>query len=603
MLVLGLGDYTDCGSALLDDGNVVAAINDERLVRKRSVLGIPRESIREVLALAEVPPDAVQAVAVGTINRHLVSNYTEFLGGWFGANGRRTDQRIVDPATQLSRQRATRPWSEAVNSLRGILTFKRRRKTLRRVLRSEFGIKAPVRFVDHHYCHATAAYFTSDFGPDATVLTIDQGGSVSAKVFDVTEGRMTEIMTLSSFDSLGAFYACISELCGFDPGRDERRVSGLAAHGRPVHVDLLDSLITFEDGGFVNRSRIPFEASVETVRRALPDRWERADLAASLQAHTERLVVEFVRYWVEQTGHPDVALGGGLFDNARLNQRIHDLDGVERCFVQPGMSDSGIGIGAALAVTYERVPRPETNTRAFEGVYLGPEYGPDQIEAELERAGLQAERPEDLEAEVACLLAQGALVSRFSGRMECGPRALGNRVMLFQPTDSSVSEDLNRRLGRSGLSPFGPVVLEEYASQCFQGLEGAERAARFMTMTFECTDWMREHLPGVVRIDGTACPQIVRPQDNPGLHRILEEYHRLTGLPALLSTSFSFQGEPTVCTPADAVRVFGLGHLDYLALGPFLVPNPTSITLQSNALGFPHVPAGGMPLSAESYPR
>ncbi|MCH7891449.1 MAG: carbamoyltransferase [Gemmatimonadetes bacterium] len=598
MLVLGLGDYTDCGSALLDNGRVVAAINDERLVRKPSVLGIPRESIREVLALAGVQPDAVQAVAVGTINRRLVSGYTEFLGGWFGSNGKRLDQRVVDPATQLRRRRATGPWSQAVTSLRGIPTFKHRRNTLRRVLRSEFGIRAPVRFVDHHYCHATAAYFTSDFGPDATVFTIDHGGDdVSAKVFDVTEGRMTEIMTVSSFDSLGAFYTCIAELCGFDPGRDERKVSGLAAHGQPAHVDLLDSLITFEDGGFVNRGGIPFEASVETVRRALPDRWEKADLAASVQAHTERLVLEFVRYWVEQTGHRDVALGGGLFDNARLNQRIHELDEVERCFVQPGMSDSGIGIGAALAVTYERVPRPETNTRAFEGVYLGPEYGPDEMEAELGRAGVQAERPEDLEAEVARLLVQGALVSRFSGRMECGPRALGNRVILFQPTDPTVGDWLNQRLGRSGFSPFGPVVLEEYADQCFHGREGAERAARFMTMAFACTDWMRDHCPGVVHVDGTARPQIVRRQDNPGLHRILEEYHRLTGLPALLSTSFSFQGEPIVCTPADAVRVFGLGHLDYLALGPFLASNPTSISLEGLSIGISEIGAKRMSVS------
>ena len=590
MLVLGLGDFTDCGNALLDNGRVVAAINDERLVRKQSVLGIPRESIRVVLALAGVQPDAVQAVAVGTINRRLVSGYTEFLGGWFGSNGKRLDQRAVDPATRSSGQRAMRPWSQAANSLRGIPTFMRRRKTVRRVLRREFGIKAPVLFVDHHYCHATAAYFTSDFGPDATVFTIDHGGDdVSAKVFDVTEGRMTEIMTVSSFDSLGAFYACIGELCGLDPGRDERRVSALAAHGQPAHLDLLDSLIAFGNGGFVNRSGIPFEASVEAVRHALPDPWEQADLAASLQSHTERLVLEFVRYWVERTGRPDVALGGGLFDNARLNQRIHELDEVDRCFVQPGMSDSGIGIGAALAVSYERVPRPETNTQAFVSVYLGPEYGEDEMEAELERAGLQTKRPKDLESEVACLLSQGALVSRFSGRMECGPRALGNRVLLFEPTDSSVSEVLNRRLGRSGFSPFGPVVLEEYANQCFHGLEGAERAARFMTMAFACTDWMREHLPGVVHIDGTARPQIVRPQDNPGLHRILEEYHRLTGLPALLSTSFSFQGEPTVCAPADAVRVFALGHLDYLALGPFLVPNPKSITTQSTSMGDIHV--------------
>ena len=134
-------------------------------------------------------------------------------------------------------------------------------------------------------------------------------------------------------------------------------------------------------------------------------------------------------------------------------------------------------------------------------------------------------------------------------------------------------------------------MLEEYADQCFQGLEGAERAARFMTMTFACTDWMKEHCPGVVQVDGTARPQIVGRRDNPGLHGILEAYHRLTGLPALLSTSFSFQGEPIVCTPADAVRVFGLGHIDYLALGPFLAANPPSMSLQNPSLGVHRIEA------------
>ncbi len=139
--------------------------------------------------------------------------------------------------------------------------------------------------------------------------------------------------------------------------------------------------------------------------------------------------------------------------------------------------------------------------------------------------------------------------------------------------------------GRSALSPFGLVVLEECADQCLHGREGAERAARFMTMTFNCTDWMKDHCPAVVHVDGRAHPQIVRQQDNPGLHRILEEYHRLTGLPVLLSAGFRFPEEPLVCTPADAVRLFGQGHLDYLALGPFLAATPPAISLQGYSLG------------------
>ena len=171
------------------------------------------------------------------------------------------------------------------------------------------------------------------------------------------------------------------------------------------------------------------------------------------------------------------------------------------------------------------------------------------MEAELDPAGIQAQRPEDLDAEVAELLSRGALVSRFSGRMEYGPRALGNRVILFQPTDPTVHEWLNRRLGRSRFSPFGLVVLEEYADQCFHGREGAERAARFMTMAFECTDWMKEHCPGVVQLDGTARPQIVRRQDNPGLYRILEEYHSITGFLFSSAPASASTGSPAFARP------------------------------------------------------
>lgn len=473
------------------------------------------------------------------------------------------------------------PWLESLYYLARKPAYAHRRRELGRILAEEFQIAAPVRFIDHHYCHATAAYYSSGFGPDATVLTIDGGGDgISAKAFDVTGGRITELRKVRSFDSLGAFYSYITQISGFKAGRHEGKITGLAAHGEPVYVDLLDSLITYRDGGFVNVGNIFFHSAIEELRKRLPAGWKREDLAASIQLHTERMVKEFARYWVRRTGHKDVALAGGLFANVRINQEVHELPEVNRCFVHPGMSDCGMGIGAALAAYYDREPRPRTHTRCLDVVFLGPEYSEAEIQSALDTAEVDYGRPEDLEREVARLLSQGAVVARFDGRMEYGPRALGNRTILYQPTDPSVNDWLNQALQRTEFMPFAPSVLAEEAERCFENIEGAERTAQFMTITFDSTPWMKENCPGVVHIDGTARPQLVRREDNPKYYRIIQEYYEITGLPVVINTSFNMHEEPIVCSPEDAVRAFQLGHLDYLAIGPFLARNPVPIDVR-----------------------
>jgi carbamoyltransferase len=470
------------------------------------------------------------------------------------------------------------PWLESLYYLARKPAYAHRRKTLRKILHDEIGIQAPVDFIDHHYCHATAAYFASDFGPDATVLTIDGGGDgISAKAFDVTDGRITELRKVPSFDSLGGFYSYITQISGFKAGRHEGKITGLAAHGDPIYSDLLDSLITFRDGGFVNVGNIFFHSALDELRRRLPEVWKREDLAASIQRHSENMVKAFARHWVKETGHADVALAGGLVANVRINQELHELPEVNRCFVFPGMSDCGMGIGAALAGFYDRSPRPEPDTRCLDMVYLGPEYSEEEMEVALRAGDADYTRPDEVEKEIAELLSQGAVVARFDGRMEFGPRALGNRTILYQATDPSVNDWLNKALKRTEFMPFAPVVLAEEAERCFLGVETAERSARFMTITFDCTDWMKEHCPGVVHIDGTARPQLIHERDNPSYHRIVREYQEITGLPVVINTSFNLHEEPIVCSPEDAVRGFLMGHLDYLAMGPFLARHPSPI--------------------------
>jgi len=582
MRVLGLGDHVDCGSALLEDGRILAAINDERLVREKMVFGVPRRSIEAVLALTGTRPEQVDLVAVGTRNQHLVPQYTDFRQGWFGLKRSLVKETLFAVASQVARLHDTVPGLETLYYLLRQPSYAHRRRALRRILRDEFGIRAPVQFIDHHYCHATAAYYSSDFGPDATILTIDGGGDgVSAKAYDVTQGRFRELVRVGSYHSLGAFYSYITQLCGFKAGRHEGKITGLAAHGEPRYVNLLDELLTYRDGRFVNIGNIFFHSALGELDRRLPRGWSKADLAASVQAHSERLTAEFAKHWIGHTGHPDVALAGGLFANVRINQRVHDLPEVRRCFVHPGMSDCGMGVGAALAAFYDREPRPLVNTRCLDTVYLGPAYTPQEIRTALTDSQVDFHESRDLEAEVARLLAQGAVVARFDGRLEYGPRALGNRTILYQATDPTVNDWLNVALVRTEFMPFAPAVLAEAADRCFERVDGAERTARFMTVTFDCTPWMKERCPGVVHLDGTARPQLVRAEDNPSFYRILKEYERLTGLPALINTSFNMHEEPIVCSPQDAIRAFQLGHLDYLAIGPFLARNSAPIDVDA----------------------
>jgi carbamoyltransferase len=235
------------------------------------------------------------------------------------------------------------------------------------------------------------------------------------------------------------------------------------------------------------------------------------------------------------------------------------------------MGDCGLAVGGPLYVMGER---GELLPYRLEHVYLGPEFGDDEMLRAAHKAGLKARRFDPVEPEIARLLAEGRVVARFNGRMEFGPRALGNRSILYHATDATVNDWLNKRLERTEFMPFAPATIHDEAASSYLGVRGAEHAAEFMTITFDCSPSFRQHCAAAVHVDGTARPQLVRKETNPSFHRVLEEYRKLTGIGTVVNTSFNMHEEPIVCTPEDAVRSFLQGHLDYLALGPFVVENP-----------------------------
>jgi carbamoyltransferase len=578
MRILGITDGQTSGAAIVEDGRILAAINEERICRVKMARGFPWDSIREVMSLTATQAKDIAGVAVAQINMEFREEVADW-PGWFEARDadHNTHSKFFEVASKYGRLAHYVPGLKlAYYSLRTPM-FLGRRKRIREILASEYGISAPVRFYHHHYAHATSAYYTSNFD-EALVVTMDGGGDGhSSHIYSVRNGKFKLLATTDSYDSLGNYYAYVTVLCGFKAKRHEGKITGLAARGQPVHRDVLGRMIDCQDGKLVNRGRVLFRRAMEEILRQLPSSWKIEDLAATIQVLSEDITRDYVRHWCRRTGHRNIALAGGLFSNVRINEELHLLPEVDKTFVHPGMSDEGLAVGAAFAFQCEMDGRGyrRTEPQQLSDVYLGNAYGENEISASIRTAGLQAEHlPGRIEPEIAEQLARGRVVARFNGRMEYGPRALGNRSILYQPGDPSVNDWLNELLRRTEFMPFAPSSLAEASDELYDGVDGAEDTARFMTITFHCKPYMVNHCGGVVHVDGTARPQVVRECDNSSYYRIIKEYRTRTGVPVIVNTSFNIHEEPIVRSPDDAIRAFLDSALDYLAIGDFMVRGP-----------------------------
>jgi carbamoyltransferase len=578
-IVVGLGTEEDGGAALVVDGQIIAAVNEERLCRMKMAMGFPHQSLREVLRLGGVSVDQLDAVLVGGTREIFIPGLSAF-DGWFQYTPRGAGGVFKRVASRFSGVGGTIPALERLYYLALEPSFANRRRQIRRILREDHAVQCPVQFVDHHLCHVAAAYHTSGFG-DALVCSVDGGGDgKSSSIYAARNGRLECLHETRAFDSLGNYYAYVTHMMGFRAMRHEGKVTGLAAHGNPRYVDILRGFIDEVDGTLVNRGGAVFSEAIRRLQRRLPPDWSRQDLAASIQRHFEDVTRRYVSHWARRTGLRDVALAGGVFANVRVNEEVWGLPETARVFIHPGMTDSGLAVGAALAAcvpgVLDRAMAPDREP--LKDVYLGPTIADADIDQALARHGLQ---PQPMTAPmpevIADLLVDGYVVARAAGRMEYGPRALGNRSILYQPSDPAVNDWLNKNLRRTEFMPFAPAVLHAERERCFGDMTGAEHPAEFMTMTFHCTPWMRNAMAGVVHLDGTARPQLVRADRNATFHAILTAFQARTGLPGVINTSFNMHEEPIVCSADDAVRAFLEGNLDYLALGGHLIRHPRGV--------------------------
>ncbi len=555
MNVLAIHEDSNANLALVTERRVVFAVAEERLTRNRFQAGFPDRSLDALERHTGIRRDQIDAVVAG--NRYHVHSRLPgvklptyehpFLG--------------LSQKAMLLLQHHMYAQGVGTRTAEGLSE---------RFLRRRFGREVPL--IDHHTAHAYSAYLPSGFA-EATAITIDNfGDGYSASVFRCRDGRAERLYGSDALRSPGQFYGEMAQLLGFHPLL-AGKLTALAALG--------DSrTLAHEVEPFFGLSADEKDFELPSLRRSAAYRAayrglqaaKPANVAAAVQRRFEDVLVPYARRAVRETGIANVVLAGGVFANVAVNRRIAELPEVTGVYVQPAMSDQGIALGAALAFL-----AANQGIRAFdlEHVFLGPSYTEAELRAAAEASGLSCRRMDDPEDEIAELLARGEGVARFDGALEFGPRALGNRSILWGASDPALPERLNQALHRASFMPFAPATLDERADERYQGLEKARRTARFMTMAFPCTERLRSESPSVVHVDGTARPQLVTQEHSPAFHRLLSCYERRTGIPTLLNTSFNLHEEPIVCTPEDALRALAASGLRFLALGPFLVERTT----------------------------
>lgn len=449
-----------------------------------------------------------------------------------------------------------------------------KRLRLRNLLK---GFKGKFVYVSHHFCHAAGACFSSGFNDALSVVIEGYDWENSVVIEEFKDGHFKTVAETPWPHSPGSFYRLVTTILGFNYRRHAGKITGLAAYGDPKVVYDKVAKLLCADGLTMKVSPLIYTLDQEyLLKNRMPGYfagYSREDIAAAFQRRLEDVTLEIVRRALKKTRKKKVVLSGGVAANVLMNQKIHEIEGVREIYIYPAMSDSGLALGAALYAYNEELKKhgQYLHSERLESVYFGSGYSDTQIKEVLVGEGSEIIYCENIEKEIAKLLAQKKIIARFDGRMEYGPRALGNRSILFHAGDRTVNEWLNKKLVRTEFMPFAPSVLMEDLNDYFVNGKGAEYTAEFMTITLNCTEKMKEQCPAVVHIDGTARPNIVSTRNNPGYYKIIEEYKKITGIGIILNTSFNMHEEPIVCTPKDAVISFVRGNLDYLAIGNWLV--------------------------------
>jgi carbamoyltransferase len=557
--VLGIWDGHDSGAALVAGGEVLFAINEERLTRRKLEIHFPKLSILACLQFANLSASQIRKIAYTTTDfaKTLTRTIPRLKEDYYQIRRRKAAPSFLTPIKKNLKYRLTEwmptRWTHKISDW-----------VIQRQL-TEIGFsKVELHCVDHHTAHAAGALL-SGFD-QALVLTLDGiGDGLSGAFYRLANGQLKQLGTIPGADSLGIFYEHVTNLMNMRELEDEGKVMALANFAYPVPDDQNPMLRMIQ----TKDQRIQISGSPRSTYRRLREilwQFPAEQFCYMAQRTLESRIVELVKNLIRETELHQVVLSGGVASNIKANRLIRNLAEVKDLFVFPHMGDGGQALGAACYLNNQ--DRPVHNYRANEFL-LGPDFTPDQIETALKKAGVAYRREQAIVDASAELIARGEFVFWFQGRMEYGPRALGARSILALPGSLRIKDALNLKLKRRvWYQPFCPSVLESEARDLFEDL-GSATPDRYMTTAYQVRDTCREKMIGVLNVDGTCRPQIVA--DGAGRYaQLLLKMKALTGLGVLLNTSMNIHGEPLACTPEDAIRAFLASGAEYLVMEDFL---------------------------------
>lgn len=565
MYILGLTTLGDSAASLIHDGQIVAAAEEERFSRVKHHSGFPFHAIQYCLDEAGIGIADVGHVAL-------------YWKPWILRHKAMQALKSAAISRDMFRARVDRGVDQVSKSYLGMFGYARK-------IRQHFGpSNFRFHYFEHHLCHAASTFYLSPF-ESAAVLTMDGTGEDTTTMF--SRGNGTDLRTLKRIKlphSLGQFYSAVTNFVGFDMfAGDEWKLMGLAAYGKPIYKDFFAQKVLSANGSgdfhlnirvldhhLAKHYKFPEAIISELGPARQPDEeleQRHMDIAASAQKVLEDVVLNLLQHLHSETGEKNLCLAGGVAFNSVMNGRIMQESPFEEYFVQPAAGDAGCSLGAAYLVHHKVLKQPRS--AVMKHAYYGPGFSAAACESALKAAGMNFETlaEDELISRVANMIADGAIVGWFHGRMEFGPRALGSRSFLADPRRGDMRQLLNEKVKlREWFRPLAPSMLEEASENVF----GFDHRDPFMVTVISVREEMRDAIPAVVHVDGTARPQTVSQRTNPRYWKLIKKFEEVAGVPALLNTSFNIQ-EPIVCTPEDAINTFRGARFDALVLEDHLV--------------------------------
>ncbi|HJP91873.1 MAG TPA: carbamoyltransferase C-terminal domain-containing protein [Pyrinomonadaceae bacterium] len=569
MYILGINAYHgDAAAAITNDGRLIAAAEEERFTRCKHAAGFPAQAIRYCLDAAGIGVEDLEHVGVSR-----------------------------DPSAHLHKKILFAATRAGFQQIRDRLGNAARVRDLKDELARTFGVSKKslhARFhnIEHHRAHLASCFFVSPF-ERAALLSIDGFGDFISTMWALGEGNSIDVLGQVEYPhSAGIVYTATTQFLGFPHYADEGKVMGLAPYGRPRFIDKFREIIRTEENGQFRLNLNYFRHHAEGVEmtwdegspvigRVYSDEFahlfgppraagsalteRERDIAASLQLRLEEIAFHVLHHLHEQTRVTDLGLAGGVAYNSVMNGKILLNTPFKRVFVQPAAGDSGTALGVCYQI-YNDLLNGE-RAEVMTGAYTGPEFSNDQIRATLEQSRLafQCYADEELTKRAAQDIAAGLVVGWFQGRMEFGPRALGNRSIVADPRRAEMKEILNDRIKkREPFRPFAPSILEAHVGDYFE----QSHPAPTMLMVYEIKEERRKEIPAVTHVDGSGRLQTVTREVNPRYYQLISDFAALTGVPVILNTSFN-ENEPIVCTPQEAIECFRKTRMDVLYLGNY----------------------------------